>query len=542
MKIFILILSMALVLFSLSFGQYCDPPGEAVGTTHHLTQVYGSSSQRIRLDFQGGIHIAWTERITSPGDRNIFYNFRDENGNWLSPGEGIQVNQNWESRYASLAIDSLGIAAIGYYFGSCSGYVFSKLARNFYRGSGDFYLTDIPNLLPDNNFGAWPQVAISSNGDIHTLITEFYTDDDISLYLAYTRSEDGGVTWTAPAIIDTVAPLISSIVASPTGEVAIVYLKPTDLSEFHTVKNDLCYIESSDGRIWDFGYPYNITDYLNDNEDTFCPWGQDAVYDFNGNLNVVWVINNIDADGRFIDHVTGLCHFAQNSETITLVAEMPDSELNCLPNFRNSSIGTPTVSIKQNGNIAIVYTGFIDGDESNHNRCNGDLYLVLGNTYQDTWLNVGNITETHTPNCSGDCESEEFPSLSEIMQDSTHLTYVKLDFGSNLDTIYYLPIEVPNMTGVQEEEYIPGKFQLLGNYPNPFNAQTTIEFTLGTQSDVELTIYDITGAKVMSVERPGLEDGQHSIVWDAGEVASGIYFARIEAGDYSKSIKMVLLK
>jgi hypothetical protein len=89
---------------------------------------------------------------------------------------------------------------------------------------------------------------------------------------------------------------------------------------------------------------------------------------------------------------------------------------------------------------------------------------------------------------------------------------------------------------------IPDNFILLNNYPNPFNARATIEFTLAAPGDMELSIYDITGAKVETIRRPGLEAGRHSIVWESGKAASGVYFARMEVGGFSESIKMVLLK
>jgi hypothetical protein len=114
--------------------------------------------------------------------------------------------------------------------------------------------------------------------------------------------------------------------------------------------------------------------------------------------------------------------------------------------------------------------------------------------------------------------------------DTTHLTYVMRNRGDDPDTVYYLPIEMPIIVGVDESEIMPLEFALLRAYPNPFNARTTIEFALAEPGDAELTIYDITGAKVETIRRPGLEAGKHSVVWDAADVASGVYFARLEAG------------
>jgi hypothetical protein len=106
--------------------------------------------------------------------------------------------------------------------------------------------------------------------------------------------------------------------------------------------------------------------------------------------------------------------------------------------------------------------------------------------------------------------------------------------------MYFMP--VPPLTSVDDGGEMPEIISLLRAYPNPFNARTTIEFAVAAPGDVELAIYDITGAKVETIRRPGLDAGRHAIAWDANNAASGVYFARMEAGGESQSIKMVLLK
>jgi len=95
---------------------------------------------------------------------------------------------------------------------------------------------------------------------------------------------------------------------------------------------------------------------------------------------------------------------------------------------------------------------------------------------------------------------------------------------------------------------IPTEFAMHQNYPNPFNPTTTIAYDLPELSDVKITVYDITGREVIqlvnSVQKPA---GYHDIIWtgmDAGynQVSTGLYFTRIEAGDFSKTIKMLFLK
>jgi parallel beta-helix repeat protein len=88
----------------------------------------------------------------------------------------------------------------------------------------------------------------------------------------------------------------------------------------------------------------------------------------------------------------------------------------------------------------------------------------------------------------------------------------------------------------------PERFVLLRNYPNPFNAGTNIEFVLSEKTYVTVTIYDILGREVETLfEGIGLP-GAHTFTWNGNALSSGIYFARLTADDYSKNIKMVLLK
>jgi flagellar hook assembly protein FlgD len=89
---------------------------------------------------------------------------------------------------------------------------------------------------------------------------------------------------------------------------------------------------------------------------------------------------------------------------------------------------------------------------------------------------------------------------------------------------------------------MPTTFELTQNYPNPFNAQTNIDFDLDKDSRVELSVYDITGAKVTTLVDGELEAGNHSITWDAAEVASGVYYYKMRSNGEELTRKMTLLK
>jgi hypothetical protein len=87
------------------------------------------------------------------------------------------------------------------------------------------------------------------------------------------------------------------------------------------------------------------------------------------------------------------------------------------------------------------------------------------------------------------------------------------------------------------------KFALKGNYPNPFNPTTTIEFDLAKAGFVDVTIYDLQGRKVVNLYNGNLDKAQgYTFNWDANNIASGQYFARITAPSFSDVINMTLLK
>jgi hypothetical protein len=93
-----------------------------------------------------------------------------------------------------------------------------------------------------------------------------------------------------------------------------------------------------------------------------------------------------------------------------------------------------------------------------------------------------------------------------------------------------------------EQELLPKSPNLLSSYPNPFNAQTTISYSLAEPGPVTLTIYNLLGQKVATLYDGVQTAGEHKTVWDAGNQTSGIYFYRISAGRFIKSEKMLLLK
>jgi len=79
---------------------------------------------------------------------------------------------------------------------------------------------------------------------------------------------------------------------------------------------------------------------------------------------------------------------------------------------------------------------------------------------------------------------------------------------------------------VSEEQQIPESYELLGNYPNPFNPTTTVPFDLPEASIVKITIYDLTGRRVALLADGSYHAGSHTLTFDGSRLPTGVYFIR----------------
>ncbi len=93
-----------------------------------------------------------------------------------------------------------------------------------------------------------------------------------------------------------------------------------------------------------------------------------------------------------------------------------------------------------------------------------------------------------------------------------------------------------------ESQQLPEKFGILSAFPNPFNNQTTITFSLIETARIDLGLYDTAGRLVRKLAQKKCEKGVHRIVINKNELSTGIYFVRLESGDSSSSLKILMVK
>lgn len=97
-------------------------------------------------------------------------------------------------------------------------------------------------------------------------------------------------------------------------------------------------------------------------------------------------------------------------------------------------------------------------------------------------------------------------------------------------------------TSTEQEADIPQNSSLLPNYPNPFNPSTTIPFELAQSADVRLEVYDMLGRRVALLVNETRQAGEHTAVFESGNLPSGMYIARLQAGEQVFTQKMVMVK
>ena len=167
-------------------------------------------------------------------------------------------------------------------------------------------------------------------------------------------------------------------------------------------------------------------------------------------------------------------------------------------------------------------------------------------------------------------DSAQFTSLSEgaehVLQvpvEESGLWYIGVECASSVDAnncVYTGQTDVLNgaayditatwdtaVVGVTDFSTSPSMVKLYPNFPNPFNPTTTISYAVRDHSNINLTIFDILGQEVTSLQAGMKPPGNYRVQWNGlnqsgSPVSTGMYFARLQAGNYSQTIKMLYLK
>jgi len=200
--------------------------------------------------------------------------------------------------------------------------------------------------------------------------------------------------------------------------------------------------------------------------------------------------------------------------TWTYLINKGELDANMFPVFYRSAMGTVSATVLTQDGTGVADISFFGVDAEGFNT---NSFLVDSGSQYDG---------IYCPPPLGEGQN--------IGNDLHGLAFVTFDSAGGL----IIPGEV--QPGVEEESL--AAYSIEQNAPNPFNPTTTIGFTLAEAGDVSIDIYNVAGQKVDTLVSDFVESGSHSVVWDASGFSAGVYFYTIKSGEFSKTMKMTLLK
>ncbi len=125
-----------------------------------------------------------------------------------------------------------------------------------------------------------------------------------------------------------------------------------------------------------------------------------------------------------------------------------------------------------------------------------------------------------------------------------HLAQIILSASNEINTVFLdnVYFYTTNLTSNEDELEIPNEVKLFQNYPNPFNPSTNIEFNIPEATQVSLTIFNSIGQQVATLVDSQLSPGNYSLLWDASNASSGVYYYQLKAGNITTTKQMLLIK
>ena len=190
-------------------------------------------------------------------------------------------------------------------------------------------------------------------------------------------------------------------------------------------------------------------------------------------------------------------------------------------------------------------------------RTNSNFVELNWITKSETDMSGYNLLRSENNNLNGSLKVNTSILRSENLSNEHHYTFT--DNEVELCSTYYYWLEAVSMSGnieyygpvsVSLDEDKPEEFTklgIMGIYPNPFNPETNIDYSVKEETPVEITIYNMKGQKVKTLVDKSVSAGDHKVVWHGdsdseSSVSSGVYFVKMITGNHIETRKIVLMK
>jgi len=488
------------------YAQRYNSSGDTVGANFKVNDV-GTSYQRhpsVAMDADGDFVISWednrggnsdiyAQRYNSSGD-TVGVNFRVNN-----VGTGSQMKPK-------IAIDSAGDFTICWVDNRSGNYDIYAQRYNSSGGSVG------PNFRVNDDLGTssnwWPSVAMDTDGDFvicwydertgdYDIYAQRYNSSGDPVGANFRVSDDQGTTYQG----------YPSIAMDTDGDFVICW-------EDQRSGDEDIYAQRYNSSGDTVGANFRVNDDLG----TSYPWSPSIAMDSDGDFAICWY------DYRSGDYDIYAQRYNSSGDTVGA-------------NFRvNDDLGTsdqasPSIAMDADGDFIICWS-----DERNGNY---DIYAQRYHSDGTMWgSNYLVNQELSVPN-----PNQRYPSVA---LNDNQITPTWEDARRSKGWDVYAKIITWDWVKADEPEGdhvgLPEEFVLGQNYPNPFNPITEIRYQLPKDSQVKLTIYNILGQKVVVLVDGEQKVGYKTTRWDASSLSSGIYFYRLQAGDFVQTRKMILLR
>jgi hypothetical protein len=484
--------------------------------------------------------MAQQDSNSAPGDqRYIFYSYSStDNGNtWAANVLDASTNYG----FPCMTLRN-GVPVIAAHKSSAPGpYVFQD------SSFGAFAFEQIPGI-PIIGFGPiWPHIAGTTNGNLVLAATDHLLNLTVGQRTTY-----NGTSW-SPWVDLLLVDGPPEVASGPNGKVAI-----TGMDNFGS--GALAWYQSIDnGNTFDNGNV--ILPYIPDGSDTLFAnptGGYQAVYDNNGVAHIVFAAYNINPNAMFPDPHTiayvkpGIYHWSSAGGAPVKIAgrENIPTLTDTVTQALNPPLTQPTITRTASGKLVCAFTTFLRGntqvvqDGSVVNA--GEIFVTASSDNGATWGSPVNLT--NTPNVE-----EKHSSLAPTTNtDSVRIYYVRdmraggwvlvQSWGKAPVYGIFKKAPPPPTIGIKENISQAKTYELFQNYPNPFNPGTTISYYIQKTGFVSLKVYDIMGREIAHLVNNIQTQGTKEITFNGSNLASGIYYYKLQTDNFSEVKKMTLLK
>ena len=164
-------------------------------------------------------------------------------------------------------------------------------------------------------------------------------------------------------------------------------------------------------------------------------------------------------------------------------------------------------------------------------------------TYMEDRRGKGTSTVNYSWDEDGVMIANNWPLPEKLNYSTTSKAYTAGDGGFPLGDLNWFPDKKAQwITDVKSNNEIPLVYSLEQNYPNPFNPSTKIKFSIPSNANVKLKVYNVLGQEVAVLVNEYLNAGGHQCDFNASSLTSGVYIYKLEAGNYAAAKKMLLVK